>query len=511
MSISSFQPTRVLCGDLYPMAPSKITSVLPASVTRRAGRASEPLTIPHAQRVALRAAESRGGRRAYERRRTTRGGPLPLADPYPARTTLTLLLRAETASPARQHCRVHTSTPPVRVPAGDHFEIRGASSTSEPMLGNAGAAPAPSLQMLMAHHGAGKRGGSQGRGRDGADGLTAVGGQHDEVAVRWIWGGEVDGRGQGAASLQTWRNPYPPHPRRTESAAAAASQDPHELGAKMKHHPRLSVFGSGSRAGADTCADAGTGISASSTARGSSSRDDQKQNGFGRIVRAWQDTRLQRKDKECEQVGEAEDENLIQAVWHVDSGGRQEIREGIGTKPSQSQGANAKAKANNIEVLAEVDIEGEAMEEEVDSEGAEDGERVIEPEPEAARWCRRENEDRENGGENGTIYVMLMASPNLGIPKLSGVNLYVNVRLGLQPVLEWLVNCSISRDGLVEDGPARARRAGLQGSERRGPHLPHIQATITADHKYFPDLARSTRARAMRYYRIGFVFCVLLD
>ncbi|KAF8174166.1 hypothetical protein K438DRAFT_1849627, partial [Mycena galopus ATCC 62051] len=102
-----------------------------------------------------------------------------------------------------------------------------------------------------------------GRGLDGEDGLTAVGGHHGEGAVRRIWCGEVDGRGQGAASLQTSRNPYPPHLRRAESAVAAASQEPHELGKDMKHHPRLDVFGSGSRAGADTCADARTGIAVS--------------------------------------------------------------------------------------------------------------------------------------------------------------------------------------------------------------------------------------------------------
>ncbi|KAF8193486.1 hypothetical protein K438DRAFT_1969390 [Mycena galopus ATCC 62051] len=54
--------------------------------------------------------------------------PLPLADANPARTTLTLLLRAETASPARQHRRVarthhrvarnpRTNQPRLRTPA----------------------------------------------------------------------------------------------------------------------------------------------------------------------------------------------------------------------------------------------------------------------------------------------------------------------------------------------------------------------------------------------------------
>ncbi|KAF8174173.1 hypothetical protein K438DRAFT_1849659, partial [Mycena galopus ATCC 62051] len=83
----------------------------------------------------------------------------------------------------------------------------GASSTCKALLGNAGAALAPSLYMLMPH-------------------------------LRRIWDGEVDGRGQGAVSLQTSRNPYPPYPRRTESAAAAASQDPHELGT---HRARIHV------------------------------------------------------------------------------------------------------------------------------------------------------------------------------------------------------------------------------------------------------------------------------
>ncbi|KAF8174210.1 hypothetical protein K438DRAFT_1980510 [Mycena galopus ATCC 62051] len=127
-----------------------------------------------------------------QRHRTTRGGPLPLADSS-ARTTLTLLLRAETASCARQHRRVarnrHRATkpadesaaslyswdpypqPPPSSPAcAPHAELdvdssvrarvrvmismrrsAGASSTCEPMLGNAGVAPAPTLHMVMPH------------------------------------------------------------------------------------------------------------------------------------------------------------------------------------------------------------------------------------------------------------------------------------------------------------------------------------------------------------------------
>ncbi|KAF8129435.1 hypothetical protein K438DRAFT_1945896 [Mycena galopus ATCC 62051] len=141
-----------------------------------------------------------------------------------------------------------------------------AASTCEAMLRNAGAAPAPSLHMLMPHRkppppyfAPGVRwsreprrervaGQGRGRGRDGEDGLTAVGGQRDEVAVRRIWDGEVDGRGQGAASLQTSRNPYPPRPRRTESAAAAASQDPHGLGTNVTKTIRALMY-SGAGAG----------------------------------------------------------------------------------------------------------------------------------------------------------------------------------------------------------------------------------------------------------------------
>ncbi|KAF8193471.1 hypothetical protein K438DRAFT_1934766 [Mycena galopus ATCC 62051] len=210
-----------------------------------------------------------------------------------------------------------TQLPRTRPRAELDVDSSGAASTCEPMLGNAGAAPAPSLHMLM---------------------------------------------------LLPHRNPPPPYsatsvrwgrePRREKRCSGGVPRPARTRHQRHKDHPRLDVFGSGSGAAPDTCADARTGIAAS----------------YGR---AWI---IERKAKECEQVGEAEGEKLIQAVWHVDSRGRQEIREEIGTKPSQSQGANAKAKADNIEVLAEVDIEGEAMEEEVHSEGAKDGERAIEPE-----------------------------------------------------------------------------------------------------------------------------------
>ncbi|KAF8193482.1 hypothetical protein K438DRAFT_1761644 [Mycena galopus ATCC 62051] len=194
--------------------------------------------------------------------------PLPLADPYPARMTLTLLLRAETARLRASTAVSHVPTtashepadksaapsysynpnprPPSRTP-GSRAPAPALNWMSTPpvrrphvsQLGNAGVAPAPSLHMLMPHRkppppysAPGVRWGreprrervaGQGRGRDGEDGLTAVGGQCDEVAVRRIWGGEFDGRGQGAASRQTSRNPYPPHLRCTESAVAAAS------------------------------------------------------------------------------------------------------------------------------------------------------------------------------------------------------------------------------------------------------------------------------------------------
>ncbi|KAF8174157.1 hypothetical protein K438DRAFT_1771750 [Mycena galopus ATCC 62051] len=213
------------------------------------------------------------------RRRTTRGGPLPLADPYPARTTLTLLLRAETASPARQHCRVHTSTPPVRVPAGDHFEIRGASSTSEPMLGNAGAAPAPSLQMLMAHR--------KPPPPYSAPGIRWGREARRESGTRTGWGGWMDGGGRTTWRSRSeedlgWRSRWALprcciHPNVQEPVSTASTshrkrrtggvprpaRTRHQRHKDMKHHPRLDVFGSGSRAGADTCADARTAIDAS--------------------------------------------------------------------------------------------------------------------------------------------------------------------------------------------------------------------------------------------------------
>ncbi|KAF8143305.1 hypothetical protein K438DRAFT_1876410, partial [Mycena galopus ATCC 62051] len=97
-----------------------------------------------------------------------------------------------------------------------------------------------------------------------------VGAQRDEVAVRRIWG-EVDGRSQGAASLQTPRNLYPPHPRRTESAAAAASQDPHELRTNVTKTIRALMYsGAGARRAQRHVRMRGQASLLRTTARGSS-------------------------------------------------------------------------------------------------------------------------------------------------------------------------------------------------------------------------------------------------
>ncbi|KAF8193483.1 hypothetical protein K438DRAFT_2131355 [Mycena galopus ATCC 62051] len=105
------------------------------------------------------------------------------------------------------------------------------------------------------------------------------------------------------------------------------------------------------------------------------------------------------------------------------------IRGRFGLKdPSSGMRTHSASKRTRgaVEVLVEVDIEGEAMEEEVDNEVevARDGERVIEPEPEKGENERKG--ERRNGGTNGTIYVMLMASPDSGIPKLLAPNLNRN-------------------------------------------------------------------------------------
>ncbi|KAF8174133.1 hypothetical protein K438DRAFT_1771730 [Mycena galopus ATCC 62051] len=221
-------------------------------------------------------------------------------------------IRAETASLARQHRRVgrthhqvarnprtnqqrlctpatliHSRRPGHPAPAHPpppraELDVDSSASTCEPMLGNAGAGLHPrctcSCRTVSLHRptpplasdGAGNRGGSEsqerGRGRDGEDGLTAAGGQRAEVAARRMWGGEVDGRPrcyippnvQESVSTASML-----HRKRGSGGVPRPARTRHQGHKDMKHHPRLGVFGSGSTAGADTCADARTGIAAS--------------------------------------------------------------------------------------------------------------------------------------------------------------------------------------------------------------------------------------------------------
>ncbi|KAF8143303.1 hypothetical protein K438DRAFT_1783887 [Mycena galopus ATCC 62051] len=292
MSIFSFKPTRVLpyvCGDMYQSLPcgcmEKYECAASASLTRRAGRASEPFTITHAQRVASRAAESRGGR-LRERSKNIVGERNRVVPGLGSGT----VAKQETImeAGARQRRTPQSRAPSSRAPAPAlnwmstplarvHAMISicrsaRAASTCEPMLGNAGA-PAPLLHMLMPH-----------------------------------------------------RKPPPPTPPLASDGAGNRG------GSESQHHPRLDVFGSGSRARANTCADARTGIAASSTARG-----------LSLFV-------------------------TIRGLF------------GFGARSASKRTRGVEVEVDAALVNVDVGIEGEAMEEEVDSEGVKDGESVIEPE-----------------------------------------------------------------------------------------------------------------------------------
>ncbi|KAF8164500.1 hypothetical protein K438DRAFT_2025288 [Mycena galopus ATCC 62051] len=143
-----------------------------ASMTRRAGRASDPLTIPHAQRLASRAAESRGGRRAATALHCPSASRRPVLLASDLDLTAPRRDSVARASTAASHSRLYTPgtlihsrrpTPTLHAELDVDSSVRVRvmisirrsgciSSTCEPMVGTAGAAPAPSLHMLMPHH-----------------------------------------------------------------------------------------------------------------------------------------------------------------------------------------------------------------------------------------------------------------------------------------------------------------------------------------------------------------------
>ncbi|KAF8193508.1 hypothetical protein K438DRAFT_1761665 [Mycena galopus ATCC 62051] len=236
------------------------------------------------------------------------------------------------------------------------------------MLGKAGAAPAPSLRMLMPHRpgtesrmygeARGPRVEGQGRGRDGEDGLTAVGGHHGE-----------------------------------ESAAAAASQALHELGTNEQ-------------GGADTCADARTGIAASYDRAWIIGVPPARQMSAS-ALHCWRRAKAKDLKKspgktksktDSEELYGKNNAHLGTTTFSTTCCSSSSSRAfflynsseslfvtirglfGFGTHSTSKRTQGAEVEVDVALVDLDVGIKGQAMEEDVDSEGAKDGERVIKPE-----------------------------------------------------------------------------------------------------------------------------------